>query len=259
MDSDFKYDILRMYYGEDYVVCDGIIIHQPTIQEIIDYGEPEFWNTAYMLTANPTSMRLALWEQGLDWNQVNDFNLFINLVSSLPQTSTSIFFGDLDFTKFQVIQKEEVEEEKSPYVMIYMPNPTIQIDEDLYYRIVDYLRVMLDIHPKKQKAKNTATKELIIQEERQKQNLAMRNSKKEKVKKSVLFPLISACLNHPGFKYKKDELRNVCIVEFMDSVKRLHVYEEVTSLMTGMYMGMVDLKGRNLNKDLNWARDLYED
>ena len=34
MDSDLKkYDILRMYYGEDYVVCDGITIHQPTIQE----------------------------------------------------------------------------------------------------------------------------------------------------------------------------------------------------------------------------------
>ena len=258
MDSDLKYDMLRMYYGEDYVVTDDIIIHQPTIQQIIDYGEPEFWNIAYILTANPTSMRLALWEQGIDWNNVNDFELFINLVSGLPQESTSIFFGELDFTKFKIIEKEEVEENKSPYVMIYMPNPVIQIDEDLYFRIVDYLRVMLDIHPKKQKAKNKATKELIVDEERTKQKLAMKNSAKEKTKKSVLFPLISAALNHPGFKYKKNELKEVCIVEFMDSIKRLHVYEEVTSLMTGMYMGMVDLKGRDLNKDLNWTRDLYE-
>lgn len=258
MDSDFKYDILRMYYGDDYFVTNEICIHNPTIQDIIDYGEPEFWNIAYILTANPTSMRLALWDQGMDWNKVNDFELFINLVHGLSQKETSIFFGDLDFTQFKIIEKENVEEEKSPFVMVYMPNPVIQIDEDLYFRIVDYLRVMLDIHPKKQKAKNKMTKQLIIDEERQKQKLAMKNSENEKTKKSVLFPLISAALNHPGFKYKKNELREVCIVEFMDSIKRLQVYEEVTSLMTGMYMGMVDLKGRDLKKDLNWIRDLYE-
>lgn len=259
MDSDFvKYDILRMYYGDDYAVTDDIVIRQPKIQDIIDYGESEFWSLAYILTANPTSMRLALWDQGMDWNTVNDFELFISLVSGLSQKETSILFGDLDFTKFKVIQKENVEEGKSPLVMVYMPNPVIQINEDLYFRIVDYLRVMLDIHPKKQKAKNKTTKKLIIDEERAKQKLAMKNSEKEKTKKSVLFPLISAAVNHPGFKYKKNELREVCIVEFMDSIKRLHVYEEVTSLMTGMYMGMVDLKGRDLNKDLNWTRDLYE-
>ena len=258
MDSDYKVDILKMYFDLDMNITEDIKIHQPTIQEIIDYGETEFWNTAYLLTANPTSMRLALWDSGVDWNKINDFDLFINLVKDLPVELTSIFFGDLDFSKFFIIKKDEVEEDKSPYVMVYSPNSKIQIDENLYIEIVQHLRVMLDIHPKKQKAKNKITKELIIEEERDKNRIATLNAKKSPIKKSLLFSFISSALNHPGFKYKKNELRDVGILEFMDSIKRIHVYEEVTSLMTGMYMGMVDLKGRDLNKDLNWSRDLYE-
>ena len=65
-------------------------------------------------------------------------------------------------------------------------------------------------------------------------------------------------LNHPGFKYKKSELKEVGIVEFMDSVKRLQTYESVKALMSGMYSGMIDTSKMDLNKELNWARDLYE-
>ena len=59
---------------------------------------------------------------------------------------------------------------------------------------------------------------------------------KNDVYKSTLLPLISTCLNHPGFKYKKNELREVGIVEFMDSVQRLQVYESSTALLKGIYM-----------------------
>ena len=65
-------------------------------------------------------------------------------------------------------------------------------------------------------------------------------------------------LNHPGFKYKKDELKEVGIVEFMDSVKRLQTYESVTALMSGMYSGMLDTSKLNLKEELNWMRDLYK-
>ena len=65
-------------------------------------------------------------------------------------------------------------------------------------------------------------------------------------------------VNHPGFKYKKNELIDVGIVEFMDSVQRLQLYENVTALMSGVYSGMLDTSKINLSKELNWLRDLSE-
>lgn len=256
MDQEYKYDIIRMYFGEDYWATDKIVIHQPTIQQIMDYGESEFWSMVSMLCANPTSMRLELWNKGIDWNNITDFELFIMLVGGLPQEITEILFGDLDLTKFKEIKKTEDDKEIS--ILIYMPDPTIQIDEPAYTRIVGYLRTMFDINPKVEKAKGKATKEALIWEDELNLKNSLKKQQENKWKKSTLFPLISAAVNHPGFKYKKNELRDVGIVEFMDSVKRLQIYENVTSLMAGMYMGMVDLKGMDLKKELNWTRDMYE-
>jgi hypothetical protein len=65
-------------------------------------------------------------------------------------------------------------------------------------------------------------------------------------------------LNHPGFKYKKEELRNVGIVEFMDSVQRISTIVSTTALLQGMYSGMVDTS--KIPKDqFNWLRDLSEE
>ena len=255
MDKEYKYDILKMYFGEDYWVTDKIKIMQPTIGQIIEYGESSFWSVVGLMCANPTSVRLELWKQGIDWNKISDFELFISTISTLPQKYTEILFGDLDFMKFKEIQNQETEK----VVLVYMPDPTIQIDEEIYSRLVGYLRVMFDIHPKVEKAKGKATKEAMIWEDENNLKIAARKQKENKWNKSTLFPLISAALNHPGFKYKKSELKEIGIVEFMDSVKRLQIYENVTALMTGMYMGMVDLKGMDLKKELNWTRDIYED
>jgi hypothetical protein len=258
MNNEFKYDILRMYYGEDYWVTNEIVIHQPTLQQIMDYGESEFWVMVSMLCANPTSMRLELWNKGIDWNTLSDFDLFIMLAGGLPKDTTEILFGDFDLTKLKETRRQ-ISEDEEQKILVYMPNPIIQIDESIYNRMVGYLRTMFDIHPKVEKAKGKATKEAIIDEERMNLRIAEKKQKTNKWKKSTLFPLISAAINHPGFKYKKNELREVGIVEFMDSVKRLQIYESTTALMTGMYMGMVDLKGMDLKKELNWTRDLYED
>lgn len=252
MENQYKYDILKMYFGEDYYVTDKIRIIQPTIGDILEFGESKFWGVVSKLCANPTSLRLMLWDNGIDWNKIEDFELFIMLVQDLEKKDTEVLFGDIDFTKFKLIKNSN-----EKLVLVYMPDPTIQIDEEVYTRMVGYLRVMFNIHPKVEKAKGKATKEAIIDEERINLRNELNKIDKETWERSTLFPLISAALNHPGFKYKKSELKEIGIVEFMDSVKRLQVYESVTSFMTGIYMGMVDTKKINLQEELNWMRDLY--
>lgn len=254
MENKYKYDILKMYFGEDYEVCNGLTIYQPTLGDIIEYGESEFWTMVAMLCANPTSMRLQLWQSGIDWNEVEDFTLFATIISSLSKDRTKILFGDIELDKFKAIKNDE-----DKMVLIYMPMPSIQIDEDVYERLVGYLRTMFDIHPKIEKAKGKATKEAIIEEEKINLRIELRKQEKDKWSKSALFPLISSAVNHSGFKYRKDELKEIGIVEFMDSVKRLQVYESSISLMTGIYMGMVDVKKVDIQKELNWTRDLYTD
>lgn len=165
---------------------------------------------------NPTSYRLPLWklEHRVDWCKITDFELFCNLYSAAEPEITALILPGVDLTtyekKFRVLGEEEYE------LVLHSEQEDRVIDNMTYLEISQYLRTLFNIFPKDEYGKGKATREAMIWEDEEK-------AKKEKVEgfKSSLFPLVSACTNHPGFKYKVSELKELGIFEFMDSVQRL--------------------------------------
>ena len=249
---EFNFDELKMYYGLDYKIDDQIIIRQPTIGDIIEFGEQHVLSSIMPFVSNPTSYRLHLWDMGIDWNKISDYELFVSLIQGSKKEDTYLLFGDVDFGSLSPYQNTETND-----IVLMSDDRSLMIDEYKYMHMREYIRLMFNQYPKVEKAKGKATKEAIIDEERM--NL-INNKKlnKNKGSKSMYLPLISSMVNHPGFKYKKNELKEVGIVEFMDSVKRLQVYESTRALMSGIYSGFCDTSKMNLNKELNWLRDIYE-
>lgn len=254
MDANFHVDLLKLYYGSDFAVNDNIKIHQPTILEIIEYGETKFWSLVAKLCANPTSVRLQLWDIGIDWNTLSEFQLFMLLSRSFTVDETRIIFGDLDLSKFKPIEIE------GKTVLVNMDNPKNIMDEDTYRIMIKYLRTMFDFHPKTERAADKWTKDALIQGDRyeiiNRQKMADLNPRK--TDESPFLPLISFCLTHPGFKYRKDELGKVGLFEFMESLKRIQNTESVLALMNGMYSGFIDTSGIDASKDLNLLKDLTD-
>lgn len=250
--SKFEFDRLKMYFGDSYTVnCDIGEIHitQPTIGQILDFGERNFYSMLNVFIANPTSYRLQLWDMGIDWNKISDYELFCMFVQGLKQESTKPLFGDLDFKLFELYNKQIGEETT---ITLYSQDQNIEISEETYRCIAEYLRLMFNIYPKVEKAKGKATKEAIIEEDRMNLELEL---KRNKGYRSTLLPLVSSCVNHPGFKYKLNEVRDMGIVQFMDSVQRLQIYESTIALNSGMYSGMCDLS--KVDKKLfNFMRDI---
>lgn len=253
-----KFDHLKMYFGEPFEVGNGLIIHQPTVGQILEVGEHDFYAMLYVFISNPTTYRLQLWDLGIDWNKISSYTLFTMLIKSVDSNVAKVIFGDVDFKGFEIyaktVQKTDDDGEKTEVQIptLYNTATEMELSEDDYTLISEYLQTMFNIFPKVEKAKGKSTKEAIIEEDRM--NLAMRQ-KKDDSDDSSLLSLVSACVNHPGFKYKLQELRDVGICQFMDSVQRLQVYESSTALMKGMYSGFVDGSKLNAN-DYNWMRSL---
>jgi len=249
----FEFDRLKMYFGEPYTrQCEigEITILQPTIGDILNVGEKDFYSTLNVFITNPTSYRLQLWDAGVDWNKITDYEFFCMLIQGANKTEiTSLLFGDVDFGSFNAYKKKV---EDGEVITLYSQQHNIEITEEDYKCLAEYLRLMFNIHPKVEKAKGKGTKEAIIDEERMKLELS---SKEQNQYKSMLLPLVSSCINHPGFKYKLNELREIGIVQFMDSVQRLQIYESTVALNSGMYSGMCDLS--KVDKNLfNFMRDI---
>lgn len=252
--STFEFDRLKMYFGEKYTIkcknAEDIVISQPTIGDILNFGEKEFYSMLNIFISNTTSYRLQLWDIGIDWNKISDYELFCMLIKNADKDATSLIFGDIDFEHFD-LYTENIDENNT-VLTLYNKEQNIEINQQTYIHIAEYLRLMFNIHPKVEKAKGKATKEAIIDEDRMNLNLEI---KKNKGYKSMLLPLVSSCVNHPGFKYKLEELREIGVVQFMDSVQRLQIYESTVALNSGMYSGMCDLS--KVDKKLfNFMRDI---
>ena len=237
-------DELQLYIGDDYVINDHIRVLQPTIRQIAEFGEKEFFSVAYTVTAIPSDMKANLWDLGIDWMEVDDFELFVMLSQTLTPDRTKLLFGDLDFTKLKPYNHPHVEGE----IVLADKETGVLIDKMIYLRIVSYLRKAFNITPKVEKAANKMTKKILIEEDRKRIEF-----NKDKPFKSFLLPLISSVKVKQG--YTKDYVLNMGFCEFMDDVARLQVIHNADHLLSGVYAGTIDLK-RIDKKSLNWMCEL---
>ena len=242
--TNLDVDDLKLYIGDDYVINDKIKVRQPTIRQIAEFGEREFFSTLHTLCAIPSDMKSQLWDLEIDWMEIQDFDLFVMLSQTLTPDRTKPLFGDLDFTKLKPYNHPHIEGE----VILVNKESGVLIDKMIHYRIVSYLRKAFNITPKVERAKNEITKRILIEEDRRKieQN-------KNKPFKSFLLPLISSVKVKQG--YTKEYVLDMGYVEFFDELNRLQVINNADHLLDGMYHGTVDIKKIN-KSELNWLREL---
>ena len=254
------FDMLKVYFGEPYVIdLDGIpgkvTVFQPTIGDIITIGEEKFYQTLNIFVTNTTQWRLPLWEKKIDWNIFTDFELFIMLYKQIDPDVAKLMFGDLDFREFEPMIKQANQEDGKDELILWNNKDQIEINYDVYNHFCQYLRIVFNIFPEEKITQTDVLKQWYINKDKR----AIENSKKQqKPKTAGMQPIISACVNHPGFKYKLKELKEVGVFEFYDSVNRLQIYEQATALMKGMYSGFIDSKSIK-PEDYNFMRDIIRD
>lgn len=236
-------DELMLYFGDPYKINDYITITLPKIGELVEYGERQYFSMIQTLTAIPSEMKSQLWDMGLDWTQLDNFQLFMMLAPTLPKDKTSIVLGDLDLQAMRPFENKQ-----NGTVVLANPVTGTVIDELAYGKIHSYLCSAHNLTKKVEKAANEFTKKFMIEEDRQK----IEYSKKQPYKSS-LKNLISAVKCRQG--YTLDYIRNMGIVEFFDDISRLQIIVQSDALLQGSYSGMVDTK-KIPQKNFDWMREI---
>lgn len=245
----FRNDELKIYRGEDFIISKNIKIHQVTLGEICDYGEKDYFSMIYNFCATPQSLKAQLWEMNIDYTTITPYQLFYMFISRMHhQNKTSIIFGDLDFTKFQLLRRKE---DNSIFLYQNLNNEDVIIDEYTYNVMVDYLCKSHFIERDLKMPMNESTKMILIEDA---QADLIANSKKEY--QSQLKNLISTMINVDGFKYNHEQVWDMKINAFMDSVKRIGKIKKANLLLQSGYSGFgVNLKEIN-QKQLDWMGEL---
>jgi len=230
--------------GLAYVINESIQVYHPTLGEICDFGEQEYYGMATGLTCNPSAYKVALYDMGLDYTTLGDFDFFIMMSQSLTQEMTAPLLGDLDLSKLVPGKNSETDE-----IVLCAEvggEPKVIIDRALYVQLTDYLRKMHGFEKNVDKPADEYTKKYLIDRERK------RLARQKKIPyKSMLKPLISSMVNQPGFKYDYQTVWDLPITVFNDSVNRIQKFLHYAQTMAGAYAGTVDLKQVN-KEELNW-------
>lgn len=274
----FDVDDLKIYRGHDIRITDKIIVTQPTIDQIIEFGEKQYFQTVYCLTGVGADFKWQLWDYyGIDYTQIDDYELFKKMIwrslsskkhiyielmenqeeyeeqlkniseeelSEMLVNPLSLILKDIDLADF-----EEYKSDRSHETFLYDKEHDITIDRFVYTRIVDVVRKIHGFKRNNQVPANEITKMDLIDDARDE---AMMSS--QKPYKSVLKPLISALAVKTG-QLGSDSIWNTKINMFFDSIKRINKIQDAELLLQGAYSGFASLKGIDKAR-LDWAGDI---
>lgn len=276
--SMFEFDELKIYRGNDIQITPKIIVTQPTIGQIEEFGEKRYWNAVYTLTAVGADLKWQLWDmEHIDYTQIEDYDLFIGFISSavssrkliynelmnnkdkyadeivsIPQETLDgmlvnplqLILKDIDFADFTTCRLE-----KNDQVVLYDAERDITIDRLIYSQIVDAVRKIHGLKRNNQLPANERTKMDLIEDARDEAIAASRRPYK-----STLKPLVSALTVKCGL-CGDDKVWDMKVNAFFDSIKRISKIQDSQLLLQGAYSGFASLKGVDKER-LDWAGDI---
>ena len=243
----------KLYRGLDIQITDKIILRQPTLNEIFDFGENEYLGLVHTLTAThmDSNIIVMLTDTGLDFNNITDWQLFLLLYSQISN-GVDLLFKGLKFSDFQIKASENSK-------MFLEDSNGVIIDETIYKIIVMYLRTMNGIPASKftRVKDDPVQKQMAIDDAKRQVDTWKRKSQLGLINSSPLLPYISYLVNKAGFKHDEVTVFNMKIYAFWDSVNRLLAIDNAEHLYFGLYSGNLDLKkSPSLKKEMDATREL---
>lgn len=257
----FELDELKIYRGDGIVVNKNITITIPTIEQIADFGEQTYFNAVQTFTAVGADLKWQLWDMGVDYTQIEDYELFVRLISQLIGSRKELYhdriehpekyedtldeadmqrllinpmqllFKDFDFSELKAYQMQNGQ------LILYNPEKDFTFDRMIYSVCVDIIRKLHGFERNNQMPANERTKMDLIEDARDE---AM--ASKYKQFKSVLKPLISTLQVSSG-QCGDQRIWEMPISAFFDNVRRIGKIQDARLLLQGAYSGFANLKG----------------
>lgn len=242
-----EYDELKMYKGIDIPITSKISIMQPTLNQIMEYGEREYFNAVYTLTCVAADMKWQLWEIGqIDYTTIEDYDLFVIFLSQLlkedfgtkddnKRNPLELILRNIHFSNFEIATKDLGN--NCSQAVLYDEINNIVIDKYVYVRIVEIVRKIHGLKRNNEIPANEQTKMDLIEDAKDEAMLA-----KSKPYHSLLMPLIST-LSVKNGQCGDEKIWEMPIGRFLYDIKRSSHVQHAELLLKGAYAGFGSLKG----------------
>lgn len=265
VENQFEVDKLKVLSGEPIKISDLLTIYQPTIRQIKDAGEQKVLNTLWMMCSCAWDMPSAFADMGIDFMSVSDWQFFIQTVQSFSVDITRLVFGDLDFQKLKPMSFKQSEDDTEGQIVLvniepmtigevtYQPAQYI-FTEELYHQMIPYVREMIGFQHKGRKAKNRATAQILVMDDRK-----QRARHKDEPYESMFHNGIISLVNTEEFPYTYSTVLDITMYQFTKSLIQIQGKKQACAMLQGSMSGFVDTsKIPSINFQWTYSEEKYK-
>ena len=220
-----------------YALDDKLKIKIPTLGEIRD---DEFNALYYTLTTpfitTSTNFMVDLFDNGINFEDVSDWEICIKLISSMLNQNFDILFQTEKPCFFQLRQSLEKCENISDSLFFIDELNGIIINKSSYKHISNLLCKINFVEKEHRKFVNKKTLTYVIEREKEKAK-----RKKHKTDEGI-DNLILAMVCDANFPYNFETINDITIYDFYASVRQIRHSFELNNVMRAGYSGMLDLE-----------------
>lgn len=220
-----------------YKYNDNIVINVPTTNQVRgDNSDDEnyFWSEVNLFTRTPSEMISELDSMGVDFEEMNDYDLFVFLF--LAQKDMYKDKEDLLFPTFN-LWKLELVDNNGEFVFVNNEGKII-FDEKIYNEVSEIICYMTG-HEKTKKVKfgNKYAKKKYIEHDYKKKEKERKKAEKEKSNSTMLDNIILRLVCNANFPYNFETIGDVTIFNLIYSLKQIDQDIQVTDLMQTRLVG----------------------
>lgn len=242
----FYIDELALINGKKHICSNGLMIKNPILKEIVDFGESKYNSLVDLFCSKPYDYMVQLDDLGISWNEVSNFDIFTMLFSTdLEDYNKSLsWLFDLECNFDKYLNQENGE------TVFFDEEKNIKIDRLIYEEISNYLKFINFISEEREfNPGDYMARMMVLEQERKRIKRLMRHPKPPESRLSCLISFL-VWNNTSGMRY--EDIFNLSIYQFHDGVKRLLKTDNYRNKMFGYYSGNIDPKNLDIEK-IHWA------
>lgn len=230
----------NLLYARELAINNKISVVVPTVREILS-DEDGYYGLVSMLTAMPIDYMVLLDDMGLDFSNMNAYDLFLLLFPAIQSQDTSLIFGDMSLEHFTRMVNEQ-----NGLTVLVDPVNDIVIDRAIHGQIQAALRKIHHLEKNNRRPGNEDARKYMLERARIKQK-----RRKRRHQDSALESMIIAAVNTEQYKYDFGTTLDLSIYQFNESVRQIIRKIEFDNRMIGVYAGTVDATKVDPD-DLKW-------
>lgn len=232
--------------GEDWDTGSGIVVKQPMLGEILRWGELDYYRTVGLLTCISSDCKAALYDMGIMWYDLTDFDMFCIATHGLTPDDTSILLGEeLNLSKLHLYASPNG---RDNYLADDDGKPIITYDT--WLELHNFICRMHRLVKNPEFPGNDFAREMLLEESRASAAQAQADGQRP-----ILPTAISYVANAPGSKYGYKECMELKYSTFMDCLARTQIISEATALRSACLSGMIDTSKID-PEDMNMLREI---